>query len=63
MNVQVTDGTRTLSVHNGVEMLTCITAAGCSVTALAAAFISVEPRDPLFATAAALSVFGCASAL
>ncbi|KAK9833621.1 hypothetical protein WJX74_000869 [Apatococcus lobatus] len=60
---KVTDGKRTLSVRNGVEMLTYITAAGCSVTALAAAFISAEPEDPLFATAAALSIFGLSAEL
>ena len=55
---QVTDGKRTLYVSNGVSMMTLITAAGCSVTALIAAFVSAAPEDPLFATAAALSVFG-----
>ncbi|KAK9848101.1 hypothetical protein WJX84_000198 [Apatococcus fuscideae] len=59
----VTDGTKILSVHNGVEMLTSITATGCSVTALAAAFISAGPEDPLFATAAAFSVFGLSAQL
>ena len=41
-------------------MMTLVTAAGCSVTALVAAFLSAAPDDPLFAAAAALSVFGCA---
>ena len=39
-NRQITDGTRVLEVHNGVEMLTLVTAAGCSLTALVAAFVS-----------------------
>lgn len=49
------------SVKNGVEMLTRVTAAGCSLTALIAAFVAPErfPRD--FATAAALAVFGVAA--
>ena len=37
---QVTDGIRLLEVHNGVKMLTLVTAAGCSLTALVAAFVS-----------------------
>ncbi len=48
---------------NGVPLLTKITAAGCAVTALAAAFISCAPHDPLMATAHALAVFGCAPRL
>jgi hydroxyethylthiazole kinase len=58
---QVTDGTRVLGVSNGVELLTIITAAGCSVTALIAAFLAVAPKGAeMEATAAALSVFGLA---
>lgn len=38
--------------------MTKITAAGCSVTAMAAAFIACTPGDPLVATASALSIFG-----
>lgn len=55
---QVTDGTRVLEVHNGVEMLTLVTAAGCSLTALVAAFVSQHREDPVLATAAAMAVFG-----
>lgn len=55
---QVTDGTRVLEVHNGIEMLTLVTAAGCSLTALVAAFASQAPDDVLTATAAAMAVFG-----
>ena len=58
MFLQVTDGKQTLAVDNGHKLMTLITAAGCSVTALAAAFVSAAPEDPLFATAAALSIFG-----
>ncbi len=56
--LQVTDGTRVIGVSNGVQMLTLITAAGCSVTALIAAFVAAAPHDPLVATAHALAVFG-----
>ncbi len=55
---QVTDGTRVVACSNGVPMLTKITATGCAVTALAAAFIACAPADPLLATAHALAVFG-----
>jgi hypothetical protein len=56
---QVTDGSTVLEVHNGVAMLTKITAAGCSVTALIAGFLAVaQPNETLLATAAALAVFG-----
>ncbi len=55
---QVTDGTRVVACRNGVPMLTKITATGCAVTALAAAFIACAPADPLLATAHALAVFG-----
>lgn len=58
MDVQVTDGERVLGVDNGVEMLTLVTAAGCSVTALISAFVAAAPQDPLLATAHALAVFG-----
>ncbi len=55
----VTDGSRVIAVENGVEMLTLITAAGCSLTALIAAFLVPAQEDPLTATALALSIFGC----
>jgi hydroxyethylthiazole kinase len=55
----VTDGTRTLSVSNGVVMMTRVTAIGCSATALVAAFVAAHD-DPLLATAAALGVLGVA---
>jgi hydroxyethylthiazole kinase len=55
----VTDGRRVLGVSNGVPLLTAVTAAGCSVTALIAAFLAVAPEGrQLEATAAALAVFG-----
>ncbi|GMN61431.1 hypothetical protein TIFTF001_030521 [Ficus carica] len=57
----VTDGNRVVGAHNGVAMLQKITATGCSVTALIAAFVAVDQSHTLEATAAALSVFGVAS--
>ncbi|KAL5702583.1 hydroxyethylthiazole kinase [Ranunculus cassubicifolius] len=57
----ITDGHRVVGVHNGVAMLQKITATGCSVTALIAAFLAAEPVDVLEATASALSIFGVAA--
>ncbi|KAJ0034913.1 hypothetical protein Pint_25259 [Pistacia integerrima] len=56
----ITDGKRIVGVHNGVPMMQKITATGCSVTALIAAFVAVDPSHAFEATASALSVFGIA---
>ncbi|MEM8950844.1 MAG: hydroxyethylthiazole kinase [Pseudomonadota bacterium] len=56
----ITDGERMLLVRNGDPLMTRVTALGCASSAIAAAFLTVEP-DPLAATAAALSVFGLAA--
>lgn len=71
--VQVTDGHAVVAVRNGHSLLTLITAAGCSLTALIAAFIAVAPpsitaglasqdkpalHPYLLATAHAFTVFG-----
>ncbi|KAF4355377.1 hydroxyethylthiazole kinase [Cannabis sativa] len=56
----VTDGKRVIGAHNGVAMMQKITATGCSVTALIAAFVAVDPSNAFEATALALSVFGVA---
>ncbi|TAK48882.1 MAG: hydroxyethylthiazole kinase [Xanthobacteraceae bacterium] len=55
----VSDGTRTLTLHNGDALMTRVTAMGCAETALAAAALAVEP-DPWLAATAALIVFGVA---
>ncbi|HEX2204720.1 MAG TPA: hydroxyethylthiazole kinase [Longimicrobium sp.] len=55
----VTDGARTLAVHNGHAMMTRVTALGCSLSALVAAFAAVH-GDRVLATAAALAAFGLA---
>ncbi|MCL7051233.1 hypothetical protein MKW94_015474 [Papaver nudicaule] len=59
----ITDGQRLVGVHNGVAMLQRITATGCAVTALIAAFVAVNPLHAFEATASALSVFGIAGEL
>ncbi|GLC63144.1 hypothetical protein PLESTB_001986200 [Pleodorina starrii] len=57
----VTDGQALVAVRNGSPLLTLITAAGCSLTALIAAFLVVAPGQPLMATSHALAVFGLAA--
>lgn len=56
---QVTDGTQCWQVCNGVAMLQAVTATGCSLKAVMAAFASAVPDRRLEATVAALAVFGC----
>lgn len=56
----VTDGQRVVGVRNGVPMLQKVTATGCSVTAVIAALVAMDPSKPFEATATALSVFGLA---
>lgn len=57
----VTDGNQVVGIQNGVAMLQKITATGCAVTALIAAFLAIDPLHVVEATASALSVFGVAS--
>jgi len=56
----VTDGTRTLAVANGHELLTRTTASGCALTALIGAWAATL-QDPLAATAGALAAYGIAA--
>ncbi|KAI3906956.1 hypothetical protein MKW92_008383 [Papaver armeniacum] len=42
----ITDGQRLVGVYNGVPMMQRITATGCAVTALIAAFVAVNPLHP-----------------
>lgn len=55
----VTDGTRTLEVHNGTPMFGRVTGTGCSATTVISCFCAVEP-DLLVASAAALGYYGLA---
>ena len=63
----VTDGTRVIKVSNGHPVLKMITAAGCTLTAVIAAFVCLEdPTDVnlvMKGCACALSVFGIAAEL
>jgi len=56
----VTDGKRVLGVSNGVPLMQKITATGCAVTALIAAFVALQPNLALEATSFALALFGMA---
>ena len=55
----VTDGTRSFAITNGDPLLTRITGAGCTVTALVGAFLGAG-RAPLEAATAALVLVGLA---
>lgn len=63
----VTDGSRVITVSNGDPILQKITAAGCSLTAVMAAFISVgdttDVNEVMNSCACALSIFGIAAEL
>lgn len=59
----VTDGNRVVSAHNGVAMMQKITATGCSVTGLIAAFVAVDKSNALDAAVSALAIFGVAGEL
>lgn len=56
----ITDGKQVIGASNGVPMLQKITATGCAVTALIAAFVGADPSDALVASACALAIFGLA---
>lgn len=55
----VTDGRRSIRIGNGHPLMRRITGAGCSASAIVAAFAAVDP-DPVTAAATGLSVFGLA---
>lgn len=55
----VTDGTRTLALHNGHPLMAQVTAVGCTATALVAAMCAVEKDAVLAATTALLFLGIC----
>ena len=62
----VTDGTSVITVSNGHPILKIITATGCALTAVIAAFVSLEDSKDVNLVkgcASALSVFGIAAEL
>ena len=57
----VSDGTRTLRVANGHELLTTVTGTGCMSSALTGCFLAAGREAPLEAAAEALAAFGVAA--
>jgi hydroxyethylthiazole kinase-like sugar kinase family protein len=57
----ITDGSRVIACSNGTAMLTKITAAGCSLSCLCAAYCAVADGRFLEAVAAAFAHFGAAA--
>jgi hydroxyethylthiazole kinase len=57
---RVSDGERFVAIHNGHPLMARVTAMGCAVTALVAAFAAIE-RDGFTAAATALVVAGVAA--
>ena len=57
----VSDGTRTLAVANGHELLAAVTGTGCMSSTLTACFLAAKPDEPLEAAAEALAAFGVAA--
>jgi hydroxyethylthiazole kinase len=57
----VSDGTRTLRVANGHELLTTVTGTGCMSSALTGCFLAAKRDAPLEAAAEALAAFGVAA--
>lgn len=58
----VTDGARLVSLHNGDELMSKVTAMGCAGSAFVASALAVE-QDRWLAAAAAIMVFGLAGEL
>ena len=56
--LQVTDGRRVVRVCAGHPNMQQITATGCTVTAVIAAFLAADQADPLLAAAHALCIYG-----
>jgi hydroxyethylthiazole kinase len=55
----VTDGRRSIAIHNGHPMMPRVTGLGCTATALIGACLAVTP-DPLAAAAHGLALIGVA---
>ena len=55
----ITNGAKSIEVHNGHPMFGRVTGTGCAATTAISCFCAVEP-DPLTATAAALGYYGLA---
>lgn len=55
----VTDGQQVVRIENGHPLMSCVTGTGCTATAMAGAFLAVDP-NPVSAAATALAYFGIA---
>jgi hydroxyethylthiazole kinase len=55
----ITDGARMLALHNGHQMMTCVTGMGCAATAIVGACLAVAD-DALHGVAHALAITGIA---
>jgi hydroxyethylthiazole kinase len=60
---RLTDGVDHIEIGNGNPLMDRVTAVGCAASALVAAFLALEPRQPLRAAASALLVIGVAGEL
>ena len=58
----VTDGHRTVRIHNGSPLMRYVTGAGCTASALCAAFLAVD-NDTFTAAWGAMEMIGCAGQL
>ncbi|WP_105370995.1 hydroxyethylthiazole kinase [Neorhizobium huautlense] len=56
----VTNGSRSVHILGGSDLMPRVTALGCSLTALVGAFVAVRPDRPFDATVAALAMFAVA---
>lgn len=56
----ITDGARVVATRNGHPLMTKVTAVGCSLSSVVAAFVAACPADPLMATAHAICAFNAA---
>lgn len=59
----VSDAATTYCIQNGHPMMGSVTGTGCQLTALTAAFVAAQPKQPLTATAAAVMTMGLAGEL
>ncbi len=55
----ITDGESVASIHNGSPLMPCVTAMGCTASALTAAFLAVD-SDSLSAASCAMALMGVA---
>ncbi|OAL25868.1 hypothetical protein AYO20_10330 [Fonsecaea nubica] len=57
----LSDGTRTLAIHNGTSWLSKVTGSGCALGAVIASYLAVHPDDKFLATLAGILHFELAA--